>query len=144
VASEPHQSFSVLSAAASTPFRRRFVLPTWITLVLEVIAVVLPLWVIFDLGALPAGTIVRTALPAGLGAWLVWALAVTAWLLPIRRLISAREKSQRLDKEQVNKAYRNSISGPLKGLALRTMLWTGAAGATGVFLHLYFAAPLLC
>jgi signal transduction histidine kinase len=139
---EPHQSFSMQSMQSPTPFRRRFVLPTWVTLLLEVVAVVLPLWGLFGFGSLPDGTLVRTVLPVGLGAWLVWLFAISAWLLPVRSVISARAHSKRLDKEQVSKAYRNTISAPLRGLLVRTILWTVSGAATGLFLHLYFAWPL--
>ncbi len=126
-----------MSAAAATPFRRRFLVPTLVLLAAEIIAIAVPVWFMFSLGTIGAATLVRTALPVGIAAWLVWAFAVGAWLWPVRKIIAARARGEKMNKELAARAYRLTIAAPVRALILRTALWTIAAGATGFFLGQY-------
>jgi signal transduction histidine kinase len=137
---EPHHSLAV-AAPAAMPFRRRFLVPTILLLLAELGAVAVPVWFLFSLGSIETSTLLRTALPVGIGAWLVWAFAVGAWLLPVRRIITARARGEKLDKALAARAYRLTIAAPVRGLMLRTALWTVAAGATGFFLGRYADWP---
>src|SRR5688572_4433458 len=122
---------------AVVPFKRRFLVPA-ITLVIAEIAIIgYPLWSAFELGQLPAETMLRTALPAGIGASIVWFAALTAWLLPLWSAVNARRRGERVPKELAARAYRITHKGPVRVLLLRTGLWTAAAALTGAFLHTY-------
>ena len=124
-------------ALASVPFRRRFFLPTIILGVAEILLVGYPLWNAFDLGALGSDTLLRTALPVAIGACLVWIGAITTWLLPLWRAVVARRQGERVSKDLAQRAYRITLKGPVRVLLLRTAMWTGAAGLTGVFFYTY-------
>jgi signal transduction histidine kinase len=122
---------------AAVPFKRRFLLPAVVLLIAEVAFIGYPLWSAFDLGGLPGGTLLRTALPIGIGASIVWIAANTAWLLPLWAAVAARRRGQRVHKELAARAYRITLKGPVRVLLLRTGLWTAAAALTGAFLHTY-------
>jgi len=124
-------------AVAAVPFKRRFFLPSLVLAVAELAFIAYPLWVAFDLGLLPGETLLRTALPAGVGASLVWLAAITAWLLPLWSTVATRRRGQRVPKELASRAYRITLKGPVRVLLLRTGLWTAAAALTGAFLHTY-------
>jgi signal transduction histidine kinase len=128
--------------APSVPFKRRFVVPAVVLALLEVVAVGYPLWAAFDLGALGAGTLLRTALPVGLGATVVWLVATTTWLVPLWSAVGLRRRGEKVPKELAARAYRITLKGPVRALLLRTGLWAGAAALTGLFLHRYDAWPL--
>ncbi len=131
-----------MSVAAATPFRRRFLVPTLVLLAAELIAIAVPVWFMFSLGTIGAATLLRTALPVGIAAWMVWAFAVGAWLWPVRKVIAARARGEKTNKELAARAYRLTIAAPVRALILRTALWTIAAGATGFFLGQYANWPL--
>ena len=101
-----------------------------------------PLWVAFDLGDLGADMLMRTALPVGIGACLVWIGAIVAWFLPLWQAVQARRRGERVNKELAARAYRVTLKGPVRALILRTARGTGAAGLTGLFLHIYRDWPL--
>ncbi len=128
-------------ALATMPFRRRFALPALVLGILEMGIVAYPVWEAFDLGDLPTGTLLRTALPVGIGAALVWIVAVLAWLLPLYEAVVMRRHGQRVPKELAARAYRVTLKGPVRVLLLRTGLWAGATSLTGVFLHVYQGWP---
>jgi signal transduction histidine kinase len=132
---------SALSLVA-VPFKRRFALPAIVLAALEIIGVGYPLWVAFELGDLPTETLLATALPAGIGACIVWLAAITAWLLPLWSAVNARRRGERVNKDLAARAYRITLKGPVRVLVLRTALWAGAAFLTGVFLHIYDDWPL--
>ena len=128
-------------AIAALPFRRRFLVPAVVLGIAEILFVGYPLWVAFDLGNLPRGTLARTALPVGIGAALIWVSAVVVWLLPLYAAVVARRHGQRVPKELAARAYRVTHKGPVRVLLLRTGLWAGASALTGVFLHVYERWP---
>ena len=124
-------------ALATVPFRRRFFLPTIILGLAEIAFVGYPLWNAFDLGKLTGDTLLRTALPVAVGASIVWLGAITVWLLPLWQAVVARRQGERVSKELAQRAYRITLKGPVRVLLLRTALWAGAAGLTGVFFYTY-------
>ena len=130
------------TALATVPFKRRFFAPAVVLALAEVVLVGFPLWVAFDLGDLGADMLLRTALPVGIGACLVWVGAIVAWFLPLWQAVQARRRGERVNKELAARAYRVTLKGPVRALILRTALWTGAAGLTGLFLHIYRDWPL--
>ncbi len=148
-ASTPSDSATALPAqpsgsggAALVPFKRRFVMPAVVLALLELIAVGYPVWVAFDLGSLGADTLLRTALPVGIVAVIVWWATTTAWLLPLWAAVSARRRGEKVNKELAARAYRITLKGPVRVLLLRTGVWTAAAGLTGLFLYIYNNWPI--
>jgi len=142
-------SAPVIESAASSalafvavPFKRRFLVPTIVLAVAELLAIGYPLWVAFELDKIGGETLLGTALPVGIGACIVWLAAITAWLLPLWAAVGARRRGERVNKELAARAYRITIKGPVRVLLLRTGLWAGAACLTGVFLHLYQDWPI--
>ena len=123
------------------PFKRRFVMPALVLAALELLAVGYPVWVAFDLGALGADTLLRTALPVGVGAAIVWSRRTRPWLLPLWAAVGARRRGEKVNKELAARAYRITLKGPVRVLLLRTGLWTGAA-LTGLFLYIYNNWPI--
>jgi signal transduction histidine kinase len=136
----PAQSSGTTNAAL--PFKRRFVMPAVVLAALELLAVGYPVWVAFDLASLGADTLLRTALPVGIVAVIVWWATTTAWLLPLWAAVSARRRGEKVNKELAARAYRITLKGPVRVLLLRTGIWTGAAGLTGLFLYLYSNWPI--
>jgi len=135
-------SSSALSTLAVVPFKRRFVVPGVVLAALELIAVAYPLWAFFDLGALGADTLLRTALPVCIGAILVWVGANAMWLLPLYAAVAARRRGEKVSKELASRAYLITLRGPIRILLLRTGVWAAAAGLTGLFLYVYGSWPL--
>jgi signal transduction histidine kinase len=133
----PSESAATLSALVAVPFKRRFAAPAVVLGIAEVIAVGYPLWAAFDLGNLGADTLVRTALPVGVGACVVWLTAIAVWLLPLWSAVAARRRGDKVNKDLAARAYRITLKGPIRALVLRTGVWTTAAALTGLFLHLY-------
>jgi len=134
-------SSSAMSLVA-VPFKRRFLVPTIVLGLAELLAIAYPLWIAFDLGSIGGETLFGTALPVGIGACIVWLAAITAWLLPLWAAVGARRRGERVNKDLAARAYRITIKGPVRVLLLRTGLWAGAACLTGVFLHLYQDWPV--
>lgn len=130
-------SMSMSMSLVAVPFKRRFLIPAIVLAIAEIVLVGYPLWVAFDLDELPGGTLLRTALPVGIGAGIVWFAANTAWLLPLWSAVASRRRGQRVPKELAARAYRITLQGPVRVLLLRTGLWTAAAALTGLFLHTY-------
>jgi signal transduction histidine kinase len=122
---------------AAVPFKRRFFLPAVVLGIAELAFVAYPIWTAFDLGELSSDTVLRTTLPVGIGACLVWFGAIATWLLPLWSAVVARRRGERVDKELAARAYRITLKGPVRVLLLRTGLWAGAAALTGMFFHLY-------
>ena len=122
---------------ATVPFKRRFVIPSVVLAVLEIVGVGYPLWTAFDLGSLGTDTLVRTVVPVGIGAVVVWWVAVVTWLLPLWTAVTARRRGQKVPKELASRAYRITLKAPVRALLLRTGVWTAAAALTGLFLHVY-------
>ncbi|MDB4959276.1 MAG: integral rane sensor signal transduction histidine kinase [Myxococcales bacterium] len=128
---------SALQSLATVPFKRRFVVPAVVLGLCEILFVGVPLWTAFDLGDLGADTLVRTALPIGVGAVVVWWAAIAGWLLPLWSAVVARRRGSKVNKEAAARAYRITLKGPVRVLLLRTGVWSAAAGLTGLFLHIY-------
>src|SRR5690242_6827855 len=133
----PSESAATLSALVTVPFKRRFAAPAVVLGIAEVIAVGYPLWAAFDLGNLGADTLLRTALPVGVGACVVWLTAIAVWLLPLWSAVAARRRGDKVGKDLAARAYRITLKGPIRALVLRTGVWTTAAALTGLFLHIY-------
>jgi len=131
----------IAMSIAAVPFKRRFFLPAVILGIAEIAFVLYPIWAAFDLASLPSNTVVRTALPVGIGACIVWLGAIGTWLLPLWAAVAARRRGERVDKELAARAYRITLKGPVRVLLLRTSLWTGAAALTGMFFHVYEGWP---
>ena len=127
----------VAVSIAAVPFKRRFFLPTVLLALAEVLFILYPIWLWFDLDKLPGDTVLRTALPVGIGAAIVWLGAIGTWLLPLYAAVAARRRGERVDKELAARAYRITLKGPVRVLLLRTALWAGAAALTGTFFHVY-------
>jgi signal transduction histidine kinase len=123
--------------AATIPFKRRFVMPAVVLGLLELVAVGYPLWAAFDLGDLGIDTLLRTALPVGVGAVAVWNTAIAVWLMPLWQAARARKQGDRVGKELASRAYRITLKMPVRALLLRTGVWSAAAALTGLFLHVY-------
>ncbi|HWU86068.1 MAG TPA: ATP-binding protein [Kofleriaceae bacterium] len=137
----PREAGGSLSLIA-VPFKRRFLVPAIVLAIAEIVFVGYPLWVAFDLDELPGGTLLRTALPVGIGAGIVWFAAVTAWLLPLWSAVATRRRGDRVAKDLAARAYRITLKGPVRVLLLRTGLWSAAAALTGAFLYIYEAWTL--
>jgi signal transduction histidine kinase len=130
------------ASAALVPFKRRFVIPAVVLAALELLAVAYPLWIAFDLGSLGVDTLIRTMVPVGIGAALVWLGANTMWLWPLWAAVGARRRGERVGKELAARAYRITLKGPIRVLLLRTAVWTVAAALVGLFLFVYHAWPI--
>jgi hypothetical protein len=124
------------------PFKRRFVAPAIVLGIAELIFIAYPLGIAFDLAGLGGDTLLRTAVPVGVGAVVVWLAAITAWLLPLWSAIAARRHGERVHKELAARAYRITLNGPVRVLLLRTGLWSSAAALTGLFLHIFRDWPV--
>jgi signal transduction histidine kinase len=126
----------------ATSLRRRFVVPAIVLGLSELIFIAYPLWVAFDLAGLGGDTLLRTALPVGVGAGVVWVCANTAWLWPLWSAISARRRGERVSKDLAARAYRITLKGPVRILLLRTGLWSASAALTGLFFHIFRDWPI--
>jgi len=104
------------------PLKRLFLVPAVVLGIAELIFIAYPLWVAFDLGGLGSDTLLRTALPVGIGAVVVWMSATTAWMLPLWAAVAARRHGERVHKELAARAYRITLKGPVRILLLRTGL----------------------
>ncbi|MGE3454254.1 MAG: HAMP domain-containing protein [Kofleriaceae bacterium] len=129
-------------AVAAVPFKRRFLVPGVVLVFVELFGIGYPVWTAFGLASLPTATLIKTALPVGIGACLVWLAATAAWLLPVWSAVAARRRGQRVNKDLAGRAYRVTLRAPVRVLVLRTALWAVAAALTGMFLHLYQSWPL--
>jgi signal transduction histidine kinase len=132
---------SMAMSIAAVPFKRRFFLPALVLGIAELAFIGYPIWAAFDLSDLPTDTVLRTTLPVGIGACIVWLGAITTWLLPLWSAVVARRQGERVDKELAARAYRITLKGPVRVLLLRTSLWAGAAALTGAFFHIYEGWP---
>ncbi len=138
----PSESASALPSLATVPFKRRFAAPAIVLAIVELLAVGYPLWAAFDLGNLGTGTLLRTALPVGVGACVVWLTAIAVWLMPLWSAVVARRMGEKVGKDLAARAYRITLKGPIRALVLRTGVWTVAAALTGLFFYMYDAWPL--
>ncbi|HEU4734985.1 MAG TPA: ATP-binding protein [Kofleriaceae bacterium] len=129
-------------AFGGVPFKRLFLVPALVLGLGELFFIAYPLWVSFDLAALGSDTLLRTALPVGLGAVVVWLSAITAWLLPLWAAVAARRQGERVPRELAARAYRITLKGPVRILVLRTGLWAAASALAGLFLHIFRNWPL--
>src|SRR4029078_1655777 len=86
-------------------------------------------------------TLLRTALPVGIVAIIVWVAAGAIWLLPLWHAVVARRRGEKVSKEDAARAYRITLKGPVRALLMRTGIWTAAAALTGMFLYIYNGWP---
>ena len=80
----PHEA----GEPTSLPFKRHLFVLGVVMAAAEVLAIGYPLWNMFDLGDLRAGTLVRLGLPVAIGAAIAWTAIVTGWLVPIRSCVA--------------------------------------------------------
>src|SRR5215468_3798770 len=144
---DPGAASSPGSGASGAPlgdlrFNRRFVLPAAVLGAAELIFIVYPLAVGFDLAGFGADTLLRTVLPVAVGAVVVWLAAITAWLMPLWSAVAARRRGERVHKELAARAYRITLNGPVRVLLLRTGLWSASAALVGLFLHVFRDWPI--
>jgi signal transduction histidine kinase/uncharacterized membrane protein (GlpM family) len=130
-----------LEIGLAMPFKRHFFLQGVVFGVAEIVLVALPLWSLFDLGRLDSSTVLRVALPALIGAAVVWAAALTGWLAPVQAAVALRRRGERVPKELAARAYRATLRVPLRSLLLRTGLWAGVAALCGAFFVQYADWP---
>jgi signal transduction histidine kinase len=131
-----------LGTFVGVPFKRLFLVPALVLGLAELLFIAYPIWVAFDLAGLGGDTLLRTALPVGIGAIVVWLAAITAWLLPLWSAVLARRHGERVHKDLAARAYRITLKGPVRVLVLRTGLWAAAAALTGLFLHIFRSWPI--
>jgi signal transduction histidine kinase len=129
-------------AFRGVPFKRLFLVPAIVLGLAELICIAYPLWVAFDLGELGSDTLLRTVLPIGAGASIVWFGSITAWLLPLWSAVMARRNGERVQKELAARAYRVTLRGPVRVLLLRTGLWSASSGLAGLFFHIFRGWPI--
>jgi signal transduction histidine kinase len=129
-------------AFRGVPLKRLFLVPALVLGVAELIFIAYPLWVAFDLAGLGSDTLLRTALPVGIGAVVVWMSATTAWMLPLWSAVAARRHGERVHKELAARAYRITLKGPVRILLLRTALWTASAALTALFFFIFSNWPI--
>jgi hypothetical protein len=129
-------------AFRGVPLKRLFLVPAAVLGLAELIFIAYPLWVAFDLGGLGSDTLLRTALPVGIGAIIVWMAASTAWLYPLWSAVGARRDGERVSKELAARAYRITLKGPVRILLLRTGLWTASAAMTSLFFFIFRSWPI--
>src|SRR5450432_3823981 len=119
--SQPEAGGSMAMALVAVPFKRRFLVPAIVLGIAEIAFIGYPLWLAFDLGGL-GDTLLRTALPVGIGAVVVWRAAITAGLRPLWSAVVARRRGDRVSKDLAARAYRITLKGPVRVLLLRTGL----------------------
>ena len=142
VLGEPGSSVASGVAFGGVPFKRLFVVPAVVLGFAELIFIAYPVGVAFDLAGLGGDTLLRTALPVGVGAVVVWMAAITAWLLPLWSAVAARRSGERVHRELAARAYRITLNGPVRVLLLRTGLWASGAALVGLFLHIFRGWPI--
>ena len=141
-ASGPTSATTSSGAFAGIPFKRMFVTPAIVLGLAELIFIAYPLGTAFDLAGFGGDTLLRTALPVGVGAVVVWLAAITAWILPLYSAVAARRAGERVHRELAARAYRITLNGPVRVLLLRTGLWSASAALIGLFLHLFRDWPI--
>jgi signal transduction histidine kinase len=124
------------------PFKRLFLVPALVLGLAELLFIAYPLWVAFDLAGLGGDTLLRTALPVGIGAVVVWFAAISAWVLPLWSAVLTRRHGERVHKDLAARAYRITLKAPVRVLVLRTGLWASSAALTGLFLHIFRSWPI--
>jgi signal transduction histidine kinase len=132
---------SELRPAGPTPFKRLLVWPGVILGAVELVAVALPLWTLFELDRVPGSTLWRIGVPVGVAAGVIWIVALATWLAPIRAVIGKKRHGEKVAKELSLRAYTSSLRLPIRVIALRTGLWVSAAAAVGAFLVRYEGWP---
>jgi signal transduction histidine kinase len=129
-------------AFRGVPLKRLFLVPAIVLGLSELLCIAYPLWVAFDLVSLGSDTLLRTVLPVGAGASIVWFGSITAWLVPLWSAVMARRHGERVPKELAARAYRVTLKGPVRVLLLRTGLWSASAGLAGLFFHIFRNWPI--
>lgn len=124
------------------PFKRLFLVPAVVLGLAELVFIAYPLWVAFDLAGLGSDALLRTALPVGVGAAVVWIAAITTWLWPLWAAVAARRHGERVPRELAARAYRIALRGPVRVLLLRTGLWSAAAALTALFFYIFRSWPI--
>lgn len=121
------------SAGEAIAFKRHLALPGAIFLVAEIACVVVPLLHLFAPHIEETGDLLRIAVPAFVGAELVWLGALALWFRPLYRTVVLKRRGKRLPEEVALEGYQSSWSLPLRLLLLRTLLWSAVALVHGLY-----------
>jgi signal transduction histidine kinase len=125
-----------MSDAPQPGLKRSFVLPGVVLSVLEVLVIVLPVFPLLQIAEDQRGVMGRASLPIVVGMEVLWLAALGSFLVPVRRLISAR-RSGTVPAATADAAYWALGALPMAALWLRTALLTAAAGAVSAALLRY-------
>ena len=120
-------------------FKRHLVAPALVFLLVEVIGIGVPLFALFGDSLGDQTTLLRIAIPMGVGAQLVWWSLSWAWLRPLYKSVLLKRQGKRLPEPLALAAYRNLWKIPLRALALRSVLWALVVMGIGLFLLEYAA-----
>src|SRR3954470_22050136 len=110
-------------------FGRRFFAPDALLALVELVVVVAPPLVFFNVTN-DQRTAALAATPAALGvASLIWFLVVRGWRAPIGRATRRRLAGEMLDSTARAEAYRAILQFPRRASIFRVILWIGVAAA---------------
>ena len=118
-------------------FRKHMFITDVALAVAELGMVALPLWLLFDLGDVPASSLARVVVPVAVVLSALWAVVLGTWRAPVRRLLATRRRGQPIEPALERAAYLASLRLPLRILVLRTALWVAGALCVGLFLVAY-------
>jgi signal transduction histidine kinase len=123
--------------APALPFKRHLAILGVVLAAAELAVVGYPLWTMFGLDRLAAGTALRIGVPVAVGAAVAWTAIMTAWLMPIRACVVAHRRGERAAKTLATRGYKACHQVPLRALIGRIVLWVLVASAVGGFLVRY-------
>jgi signal transduction histidine kinase len=115
-------------------FRKHMFVTDAALAVAELGMVALPLWLLFDLGAVPAGSLARVVVPVVIALSAVWLVVLRKWHAPVRQALAVRRRGQLVEPDLARAAYLATLRLPLRILVLRTALWAAGALCVGLFL----------
>ena len=117
--------------------KRHLLLPGLLLTAAEILLVALPLWSLFDLGAVPSSVLARIIIPVFVGMSVLWLAGLATWFAPIHRATQRSRRGQRLPEHLAEPAYRATLRVPMRLLAVRVALWGLAVLVIGAFLVRY-------
>lgn len=118
-------------------FKRHWVVPAVLFLVIEILVIVVPLLSIFAEEVPDEGMLLRIAVPVLVGAQIIWSLLMWKWLSPLYRAVVGKRRGESLSETVAMAAYRGIWKVPLRALFLRSGLWFLVLLAHGGFLVKY-------
>jgi signal transduction histidine kinase len=110
-------------------FGRRFFAPDALLALVELVVVVAPPLVFFNVSSDQRTAALAATLPALGLASLIWFFAVRAWRAPIGRATKRRLAGEMLDAGARADAYRAMLQFPRRASLFRVVLWTAVAAA---------------